>query len=372
MMQRRSTMLLLGAVLGVSACSSMSGALDAINPFSGSSVKMAPLQAINATTELRSLWTASAGKAADYTFTPATVGNAVYVAAVDGTVHKLEDGKTVWRINAGQRLSAGVGAGANLVAVGTPKGEVLAFSAATGAPLWQARVTSEVLASPTVGDEGVAVKSGDNRVFLLDLNDGARKWMYQRATPALSLRSSAAPVFADRYLFVGFPGGKLMALGLQNGAPVWEGAVALPKGATELDRVADVVTPPAIDGGQVCAVAFQGRVACFDLAQNGALVWARDLSSASGLVLDGRYLFVTDEKGAVHAFDRISGSGLWKQDKLLNRKVSGPSVRRGLVVVADGEGLCISSRVRMAALLRARKQTVHRYAANQKSSATAF
>jgi outer membrane protein assembly factor BamB len=57
------------------------------------------------------------------------------------------------------------------------------------------------------------------------------------------------------------------------------------------------------------------------------------------LALDGRYLFVTDEKGAVHALDRLSGSSLWKQDKLLNRRVSGPAARRGLVVVADGEGI---------------------------------
>jgi outer membrane protein assembly factor BamB len=185
----------------------------------------------------------------------------------------------------------------------------------------------------------VAVKTGDNRVFLFDANDGARKWVYQRATPALSLRSAAPPVFADSYLFVGFPGGKLLALGLQNGAPVWEGAVALPKGATELDRVADIVTTPAIDGRQICSVAFQGRVACFDLGQSGALIWSRDISSASGLVLDGRYLFVTDERGAVHALDRLSGSGLWKQDKLLNRRVSGPAVLRGTVAVADGEGI---------------------------------
>ena len=232
-----------------------------------------------------------------------------------------------------------MGANNRLVVVGTPKGDVLAFSAEDGKPVWQAKVTSEVLAAPTVGDQGVAVKSGDNRVFLLDASDGGRKWVYQRSTPPLSIRSAGSPVFADQYIFVGFPGGKLVALSIQNGAPVWEGAVALPKGATELDRVADIVAPPVVDGRQVCAVAFQGRVACFDMGQGGAMIWSRDLSSATGLALDGRYLFVTDDKGAVHALDRLSGSSLWKQDKLLNRRTSGPAVRRGLVAVADAEGI---------------------------------
>ena len=272
-------------------------------------------------------------------FTPAVVGNVVYVAGAEGVLSRIEDGRVVWKIKAAPALSAGVAADARRVIVATPKGEVLAFAADDGKPLWSARVSSEVLAAPVIGDEGVAVKSGDNSVFLLDANDGTRKWVYQRATPSLSVRGAGSPVFADRYLFVGFPGGKLVALGLQNGAPVWEGAVALPKGATELDRVADIVASPVVDGRQICAAAFQGRVACFDMGQGGAMVWSRDISSSNGLALDGRYLFVTDDKGAVYALDRLSGSSLWKQDKLLNRRVSGPVVRRGLVAVADAEGI---------------------------------
>lgn len=338
-MSSRLLSLLAAAGLLLTGCATVSEAIDSINPFASSAPKMAPLAPIKNTVDVNVLWSAGAGKAGDYTFTPAVVGNAVYVAGRDGAISKLEQGKATWKINAGQALSAGVGASARMVVVGTPKGEVLAFAAEDGKPLWQAKVSSEVLAAPTVGDDGVAVKSGDNRVFLFDLSDGGRKWVYQRSTPPLSVRSAGAPVFSDRYVFVGFPGGKLVALALQNGAPVWEGTVALPKGATELDRVADVVAPPVIEGTQVCAAAFQGRVACFDLGQSGSMIWSRDISSAAGLALDGRYLFVTDERGAVHALDRLSGSSLWKQDKLLNRRVSGPAVRRGTVAVADAEGM---------------------------------
>lgn len=338
-MPRSLLALLVAAGLLLGGCATVSDAIDSINPFTSSAPKMAALKPIVPTAEVRAQWSAGAGKAGDYTFAPAVVGSAVYIAGRDGTVSKIEDGKTLWKINAGQPLSAGVGAGGKLVVVGTPKGDVLAFAADDGKPLWQAKVTSEVLAAPTVGSEGVAVKSGDNRVFLFDLGDGGRKWVYQRSTPSLSIRSAGAPIFADRFVFVGFPGGKLVALSMQNGAPVWEGAVALPKGATELDRVADIVAAPVIDGSQICAVAFQGRVACFDMSQGGAMIWSRDISSAAGLVLDGRYLFVSDEKGAVHALDKLSGSSLWKQDKLVNRRLSGPAVRRGLVAVADAEGI---------------------------------
>lgn len=337
-MSNRLTALM--AIAGLMAgCSTISGTFDSMNPFASSGPKMAPLLPVKATVDVRTQWSFSAGKSENYTFIPAVVGNSVYVAGRDGTVSKIENGQPVWKIKAGQQLSAGVGANSQLVVVGTQKGDVLAYSADDGKLVWQAKVSSEVLAAPTVSDKGVAVKSGDNQVFLFDRVDGGRKWVYQRSTPPLSVRSAGSPVFADQYLFVGFPGGKLVALALQNGAPVWEGAVGLPKGATELDRVADVVAPPAIDGAQICSVAFQGRVACFDMGQGGTMIWSRELSSAVGLALDGRYLFVTDDKGAVHALDRLSGSSLWKQDKLLNRRVSGPVVRRNSVVVADAEGI---------------------------------
>lgn len=326
-----------GVLLG--GCATVSETIDSINPFASAGPKMAPLGPLTVTADVRTAWSANVGKAGDYTFTPAVVGGAIYVASRSGTLSKLEDGKLVWKIEAGQPLSAGVGANSRLLAVGTSKGEILAFSADDGKALWQAKVSSEVLAAPVVGDDGVAVKSGDNRIHLLDAGDGGRKWVYQRSTPSLSVRSAGSPVFADRYVFVGYPGGKLVALAIQNGAPVWEGAVAQPKGATELDRVADIVAPPVVDGRLICAVAFQGRVACFDMGQGGAMVWSRDLSSVVGLAMDSRYLFVADDKGVIYALDRQSGSSLWKQDKLKNRRLSAPVVVRGLVAVADAEGI---------------------------------
>lgn len=327
-----------GSVL-LGGCSTLNNAFEAMNPFSSSAPKMSPLPELAASGQsARSLWSFGVGKAGSASFSPAIVGDAVFVADQKGGVYRLEAGRTVWKINAGQPLSAGVGADIHMVVVGTAKGGVLAFDAETGKPLWQAQVSSEVLAPPAVSSEGVAVRSGDNRIFLFDARDGARKWMYERPMPALSVRTTGAPIFAERYVFAGFPGGKLLALSMQNGAPVWEGAVAQPKGATELDRVADVVAAPAIDGTQICAVAFQGKIACFDMGQGGALIWSRDVSSARGLVLDGRYLFVTDDDGVVYGLDRLSGSSLWKQDKLRYRGVSAPAVRGSVVAVADGEG----------------------------------
>ena len=326
------------AMAGLSGCSTISNTLDAMNPFASSGPKMSPLPEIKEAGSSRSLWSQSVGSADGYVFSPAEAGGAVFAADRKGQLYRFEEGKLSWKINVGQPLSAGVGADRQIVVVGTAKGDVLAFAADSGKALWQAKVSSEILAAPTVEGNSVAVRSGDNRLFLFDAQTGARRWVYERPMPILAVRATGRPVFAERYVLAGFPGGKLVAVALENGAQVWEGAVAQPKGATELDRVADVVAPPVLEGGQLCAVAFQGRVTCFDMGQGGAIVWSRDISSARGLALDGRYLFVTDDEGVVYGLDRLSGGSLWKQDKLRHRLVTAPVVHGDSIVVADGEG----------------------------------
>ncbi len=298
----------------------------------------APLQPIPAPIAVRVLWQASVGRAADAVFTPAVTADRVVAAAADGTVTVLqaETGNEVWRTRLPTRLSGGVAADGRLVVVGSPEGEVLALDDG-GRTLWRARVSSEVLAPPVVTGELVIVRSADSRIFAFDARDGRRRWLYQRAAPPLSVRSPAGAVVRGGFVFAGFSGGKLVALALNNGGLRWEGTVSLPKGTTELERVTDVIGLPWVGEREACAVAFQGRVACFDLG-NGTQLWGRDMSSASGLGVDARYVYVAEERGAVSALDRTSGRSLWRQDKLAYRQLSAPLPVGPEIVVGDLEG----------------------------------
>ena len=84
-------------------------------------------------------------------------------------------------------------------------------------------------------------------------------------------------------------------------------------------------------------MAYQGRVACFEILR-GTLIWSRDLSSLYGLAADSRYLYVTDDSGAVHALDKTTGASVWKQDKLAQRSPGGPQLVGEFLVVVDVEG----------------------------------
>ena len=58
----------------------------------------------------------------------------------------------------------------------------------------------------------VVVRSGDGRLYGLDAATGARKWVYQRTLPALTIRTHAGVVIYRDAVFAGFPGGRLVAV----------------------------------------------------------------------------------------------------------------------------------------------------------------
>ena len=209
---------------------------------------MAELPVLSGAIPVRTLWQANIGAAGRAVFSPAVAAGSVFAAAQDGTVARLEagSGRQVWRVNAGQPLSGGVGADGSLVVVGTAQGEVIALDATDGKVRWRARVSSEVLAPPAMTGDVVVVRSADSRLFAFDARDGKRRWVSQRSTPTLTVRSPVGIAAARGLVFAGFSGGKLVAIVLANGALRWEATVALPRGATELERVTDVVGLPWI------------------------------------------------------------------------------------------------------------------------------
>jgi outer membrane protein assembly factor BamB len=104
-----------------------------------------------------------------------------------------------------------------------------------------------------------------------------------------------------------------------------------------LERVTDIVGDPTVLGREICVAAYQGRVACYD-AQSGNQIWARDMSSLTGVSFDARYAFVSDDKGAVHALDRTNGRSVWKQDRLSHRSLSLPLPLGTEVALGDLQG----------------------------------
>ncbi len=296
------------------------------------------LAALKAAEKIPLKWKNKLGENEMAAFTIGSDSVAIYAADESGTLVKYDaaTGKQLWQIKTKNKFSAGIGVGDGLILLGTFKGEVIAYND-SGHMVWQSSVTSEILSTPQVQNNIVVVRTVDGRIFGLDAIDGKRKWIYQGATPPLTVRSIAGVTLAHGGVFAGFPGGKLVALSQQNGNVGWEVPVSQPRGVTELERMTDVTSSPEVNNRFVCAVAYQGRVACFAI-NDGTPIWSRESSSSVGLAMDNDYVYVTEEKGVVVAYDLISGATMWKQSKLGSKKLTKPIIKGQYIVVADDQG----------------------------------
>jgi outer membrane protein assembly factor BamB len=326
--QRAPATLALVLALGLAACSSTSD----------KAAKPTPLVPIAAPIDVHRPWTYDIGNSEDTFLRPGVLENAIYVAARRGDLARIDPttGKEAWRVRVDGGITGGVGSDGLLLAVAGPRGNVVAFDV-DGKKLWEAQASSDVIAPPLVGHGLVIVRSTDNRITAYQAKDGARLWVFQKQQPALSLRAESEMVFSGDSVLVGFPGGRLGAIALSNGAGRWEAGVSEPKGATEVERLADVLGAPQIVGDDVCTASYQGRIGCFD-ARSGDLRWAREFSAGTGIAAAGGTVIGVDSGSRISAFARASGASLWQNGALGNRGLSPPVIVGKYVAVGDFEG----------------------------------
>lgn len=324
-------------LLALSGC----GTVDTVKGWMGKTAggtEPAKLVEFSQTAKFTERWHENFGDAGANPLQAALASDAVYGASGKGRLTRLDraTGRSVWSVESNISVSAGVGAGEGLVLIGSDKGEVLAFGE-NGKLRWKQTVSSEVLGVPQVSDGVVVVRSGDGHIAGLSIADGHRLWVYERSTPALVVRSHAGVTVRRGVAYAGFAGGKLVAIKLTDGLLLWENTVSQPRGNTELERISDITSNPVVSDAQVCAIAFQGRLACYEAGQ-GSPLWNREIGSDKGLFILRKQLFVSDARGAVMALDKDSGSTVWKNEQLLLRDTSAPYAQDNFVVVGDYQG----------------------------------
>jgi outer membrane protein assembly factor BamB len=294
-----------------------------------------PLADFRPSLNVTTAWRVSVGNGRGTFLQPAVVENAIFAAAGDGAVQRIDpaSGNVVWRTEVNARISAGVGSDGFTVAVASARGEVIVLDS-DGKERWRAPVSSDASAPPLVGRGLVIVRSTDHRLSAFEADSGKRRWTYNRQLPALTVRGPTEMAFFGDNVLAGFPGGRLVAVALSNGASRWEATVSDPKGTTEVERLADVLGPLAVAGGRVCAASFQGRVTCVDAA-SGSLRWSRELPAGTGVAVGPRGVYTVDIDSNVHALTTDSGASLWRNAQLAYRELTTPLALTAAVVVGD-------------------------------------
>lgn len=263
-------------------------------------------------------------------------GGVFTVAGGDGTVLALEaeTGREVWRGNAGAKLSAGVGSDGRFAAVVTRDGELVALE--RGQVKWRKALGTRVSTAPLVAGERVFVLGVDRSVQAFDAIDGRKLWLLQRPGDPLTLAQSGVLAAFKNTLIVG-QGPRMAGVDPLQGTVKWDVPVGSPRGANEIERLADLVGPSVRIGDLVCARSFQAAVGCVN-AERGISVWSKNIGGTDAIAGDAELVFAGDASDRITAWKTATGDVAWTTDKLLYRTLGPPLSIGKSVVFGDEDG----------------------------------
>ena len=303
----------------------------------------AELTEFKRTYDLSLQWSASTDDSIDQQFLfiePLLLKDRIVTAGREGTlnVYDLDNGDELAEIELDIPLSGGVGGTENIWLVGSRNGELIAVSASSEDILWRTAVPSEILARPVVYNRNtVLVRTADGQVLGVDIQTGRINWNHATTLPTLTLRGSSSPILSRSHFYTGLENGRLIAMSPIDGEVVWDVALTVPEGRSEIQRLVDIDGKSELYGRILYAASYHGRIAAIDVTR-GQFLWARSFSSNTGVSVSKDAVYSSDDRSHIWALDRNNGATLWKQDKLQARSVTRPVIFKDFVVVGDFEG----------------------------------
>jgi len=297
--------------------------------------KPEPLQPLTPKITVQSAWS-SRVSGVQFPLAVAVTPGAFTIAGDDGTVLALdaESGREIWRGKVDATLSAGVGSDGRYAAVVTREGELVVFD--RGQIKWRRALGTRVATAPLVAGERVFVFGVDRTAQAFDVLDGRKLWNLARSGDPLTLaQSGVLSAFKDT-LLVG-QGPRLVGIDPLNGSVRWEAVVGSPRGANEIERLADLVGPLARVGDLVCVRSFQAAVGCVE-AERGATAWSKNVGGINAVTADRQYTIAADASDRISAWKTGNGELAWTTDRLLYRTLGSPALIGGSVVFGDADG----------------------------------
>jgi outer membrane assembly lipoprotein YfgL len=309
--------------------------LGACSLFGPDRPKPKPLEPIATPMAVRAAWSQNIG-AVRFPLTVAINGTVLTLAASDGTVLAVEaeTGRALWRANVGAKISAGVGSDGKVAAVVTREGELVAIEG--GQIKWRKALGVRVATAPLVAGERIFVLGVDRAVQAFDAGDGTKLWQLQRPGDPLTIAQSGVITAFKNTLVVG-QGPRMAGIDPISTAVRWEVPVGSPRGANEVERLADLIGPALRAGDLLCARSFQAAVGCVD-AERGSIAWTKTFGGTDAVGGDAEMLFGADASDRLSAWRTPTGEVAWTSEALMYRGLSAPAAIAQSVVFGDADG----------------------------------
>ena len=113
--------------------------------------------------------------------------------------------------------------------------------------------------------------------------------------------------------------------------------IGSPRGANEVERLADLIGPLLRADELLCARSFQAAVGCVD-GERGTIAWTKAIGGTDAVGGDRELTFGADASDRLTAWRTKSGDVAWTSETLMFRSLGAPAVIGSSVVVGDSSG----------------------------------
>ena len=234
---------------------------------------------------------------------PVIYDNTLYLLAANNKLFALstKDGAEKWayQTTSNQTNLLGMGSPAihnDKLIVGFSTGEVMAFNALTGTPLWTQNVLSartynkildlaHILASPVIENDTVYIIGNSRKIAAFNINDG-------REVFDNTLSGHSTPALSGNTLFVIVDKNNLVAMNKHNGKVAWETSLS--------ESEEESWKGPLLIREHALVVSNTGNIALVDL-KTGRLTktFKIDATSTYPIIAGNKVIFLTDEADLV-------------------------------------------------------------------------
>lgn len=310
---------------------------------------------------LQPLWSASIGQGEGrrhrITAEPVVSGGLIYTldsrARVTATTM---DGQTAWTrdLTPQDTRSPDSASGGGLAVandrlyVTSAFGMLWALDLRSGEVAWNKRFDAPLPAPPTIAGNHIYVVASDSTAWALDAGTGQTDWQISGAPSPSSMVGGAAPAVAGSTVLFPTPAGELIAADRDTGRIFWRRAVAGTRIGMAYASVTDVTGDPVVQGDRIFVGNQSGRVMALDVA-NGRPVWTADEAAYGPVWPAGGSLFLMSDRNRLVRLDAASGGFVWAQPLPLftetreRRRAGifghyGPVLAGGRLIVGSSDG----------------------------------
>ncbi len=249
----------------------------------------------------------------------------------------------------GQGSGGGLAVEGDTVYVSIGYGILAALDAATGGVRWTQDLDASGSGTPTVFGDLVYLTAGDDTAWAVNKTDGRVEWQ-TGGTPSINnVLGAPAPVIAGQLAIFAYGSGEIQAVFKRGGLNRWTASVVGKRPGRALSSISDVTSPPVADGSRLYVGNQSGRLAALNIS-NGDPIWTARSGAITPVWPAGDSVFVVSDLNELLRLDASDGSRIWGvplpnfiKDKPKRQSAvythHGPIIAGGRVIVTSSDGV---------------------------------